>query len=276
FNLLDASEDNIKSLTNACSPATFGRGGEDVLDPSYRQALKLDKSNFATNFELKQYSNSNTGFNILNFVRNKLLDGDNEEKSITAELHKLNVYGKDAFFKEHKDTPQSTDMFASLVIAFPTPHCEGGELVLTHNDKSWTWDSASILKDVPKGSFAFIAFYSDVNHEVKPITAGDRLTLAYNLYLESNEPTERGDGDSNKEDISVDEKEFENALKAALDDPKFMESGGTLGFGLNFQYPINSGGLGSISKNLKGSDAMIKHVCERLGLDVHLRAVHQN
>ncbi|KAF8996746.1 hypothetical protein BDQ17DRAFT_1181614, partial [Cyathus striatus] len=257
-------------LFNACSPATFGRGGEDVLDPSYRKALKLDKSDFATNFELKQYSNSNTGFDILNCVRNKLLDGDNEEKSITAELHKLSVYGKDAFFKEHKDTPQSTDMFASLVIAFPTPHCEGGELVLTHSDKSWTWNSASILRDAPKGSFAFIAFYSDVNHEVKPITAGDRLTVTYNLYLESNKPKENGDHDS-KEEASVDEKEFENALKAALDDPKFMESGGTLGFGLNFQYPIKNKKLRSISKNLKGSDAMIRRVCERLGLDVHLR-----
>ena len=37
-------------LLQNCSPATFGRDGEEVLDQAYRKAGKLDNSQFCTNF----------------------------------------------------------------------------------------------------------------------------------------------------------------------------------------------------------------------------------
>ena len=40
----------LRALVNACQPATFGFGGKDVLDESYRKATKLDVSSFSTNF----------------------------------------------------------------------------------------------------------------------------------------------------------------------------------------------------------------------------------
>ena len=40
----------IKALLKHCTPATFGKDGEEVLDGSYREAVKLDKNQFSTNF----------------------------------------------------------------------------------------------------------------------------------------------------------------------------------------------------------------------------------
>lgn len=40
----------LSALVDACQPATFGFGGKDVLDESYRKATKLDASAFSTNF----------------------------------------------------------------------------------------------------------------------------------------------------------------------------------------------------------------------------------
>ena len=40
---------------NDSERATFGRGGEDVLDEGYRRAKKLDRWQFATNFHPAEY-----------------------------------------------------------------------------------------------------------------------------------------------------------------------------------------------------------------------------
>ena len=40
----------ISELLKDCSPATFGHKGQEVLDPSYRRAVKLDSHQFCTNF----------------------------------------------------------------------------------------------------------------------------------------------------------------------------------------------------------------------------------
>ena len=74
-------------------------------------------------------------------------------------------------------------MFGSLVVAFPVSH-EGGALVLRHKRKEWTWDSSEILAQRTNPlSVAYIAFYSDVEHEVMEVTSGNRVTLTYNLHF---------------------------------------------------------------------------------------------
>ncbi|KAL4795739.1 hypothetical protein BDV19DRAFT_362572 [Aspergillus venezuelensis] len=46
------SEDTaaLKHLVKDCEPATFGKGQEDVHDPEYRNAGKMDANKFATTF----------------------------------------------------------------------------------------------------------------------------------------------------------------------------------------------------------------------------------
>lgn len=72
-------------------------------------------------------------------------------------------------------------MLGSLVIVFPTPH-QGGELILRHKSREWTFDANALMTSRSSPSLAYAAFYSDIEHEVLKVTYGHRITLTYNLY----------------------------------------------------------------------------------------------
>jgi hypothetical protein len=67
-------------------------------------------------------------------------------------------------------------MFGSLVIVFPTQH-EGDSRKFRHGGREWTFDSAAMVKRQKDPTIAFAAFYSDIEHEVTPVTSGHRITL---------------------------------------------------------------------------------------------------
>ncbi|RDB15253.1 hypothetical protein Hypma_004841 [Hypsizygus marmoreus] len=266
INLADA-EKGLQALAEACQPATFGMDQRDVLDESYRKAGKLDTSHFATKLDLDK-------LHLMDRIRKQLLDGPDEFKSITAELYKLNVYGKDSFFKSHKDTPRGDSMFGSLVLVFPTQH-EGGSLVLRHGGKEWSVDSGVVLQEPKVPSVLYIAFFSDVDHEVTTVKSGYRVTLTYNLFFKG--PT-AGQPTLALSPVAPEDGVFEAALSSALKDAAFLPEGGLLGFGLSFQYPITpqfrATPLQDTLQRLKGSDAVIKRVCNKLALNVSLKAIY--
>ena len=91
----DLDNEAFPQLLVDCQPATFGRGGDDVLDESYRKAGKLDSTQFSSSFNIYESG-------ILDEVARWLLPGsltptktgqpDNQANcSISAELYKLNV-----------------------------------------------------------------------------------------------------------------------------------------------------------------------------------------
>lgn len=91
----DLDSEAFQQLLLDCQPATFGRGGGDVLDESYRKAGKLDSTHFSSSFSIYESG-------ILEQVARWLLPGSRactktEETgnqahcSISAELYKLNV-----------------------------------------------------------------------------------------------------------------------------------------------------------------------------------------
>ncbi|KAJ7093347.1 hypothetical protein B0H15DRAFT_776829 [Mycena belliarum] len=176
----NAPEEHLAEIAAACQPAPFGVNQQDVLDETYRKAGKMDLTQFAARLDV-----GTSG--LLDTISPDLLEGQNAAsgKIIRAEMYKLNVYGPGSFFKAHKDTPRGEDMIGSLVVVFPTAH-EGGELTLSHGGTTWTFDSATELAARAQAAgpaVAYVAFYSDVTHEVKPVRAGHRVTLTYNLFL---------------------------------------------------------------------------------------------
>ncbi|EEB97127.1 hypothetical protein MPER_03612 [Moniliophthora perniciosa FA553] len=181
INLANTSQADpqLASLKNVCEAASFGVGSQNVLDDTYRKALKLDTSQFATSFDL-----CNT--DILQKIQRHLVDTDTIlRRHVRAERYKLNVYEEGAFFKAHRDTPRAENMFASLVIVFPVKH-QGGTLVLSEKNHEWKFDAPQLLENSTPSEpeIAFVAFYSDTTHEVLPVTSGNRVTLTYNLYFE--------------------------------------------------------------------------------------------
>ncbi len=112
------------------------------------------------------------------------------------------------------------------------------------------------------------AFYSDVEHEVFPVTSGHRFTLTYNLYhtLPACHPTS----------LNITTSPLHKELQSALKTPHFMREGGTLGFFCRYQYVecesdkfLKFGG----APFLKGEDMIIYCVAESLGLSVQLKAI---
>ena len=164
-------------------------------------------------------------------------------------------------------------MVGSLVVVFPTPH-SGGELVLRHSEKEWKVDGASLVSSEPSPSITYIAFYSDVEHEVLKVTSGHRVTITYNLYLLPSpiEPRVPSVSISRNTAGLVD---FEGSLEVMLRDNTFFPKGATIGFGLRYQYPVTyNTQMEDLKERLKGSDARVWHACSNLGLEPKLRITY--
>lgn len=86
INFSDATPDELEQLAQACEPASFGVHHEQVLDESYRKAGKMDSECFASTLDLVRTD-------LVNIIRDCLLEGTQSTKNIKAELYKLNVYG---------------------------------------------------------------------------------------------------------------------------------------------------------------------------------------
>ena len=87
-----SSQQMFKRLLHHCDPATFGVGGRDVLDETYRKAAKLNASDFSTNFHPHDCG-------ILDSIQQILLPSTVKggqgiaigPQGVRAELYKLNV-----------------------------------------------------------------------------------------------------------------------------------------------------------------------------------------
>ncbi|KAJ7643435.1 hypothetical protein DFH06DRAFT_1301333 [Mycena polygramma] len=282
----NATEEHVVQLAAACQKATFGMDQTDVLDESYRKAGKKDRGQFAARLDV-------VASGILDAITPDILDGqkDDSDKVLRAEMYKLNVYGPGSFFKEHRDTPPADNMIGSLVVVFPTAH-EGGALTLSHGGTTCSFDSAAQLAahGLANGAVAYVAFYSDVTHAVEPVVAGYRVTLTYNLFLVDRPARIIAAG---ARIVPAPEQIFERALHSLLADSTFLPTGGLLAYGLAHQYPMPRHPEGAYTEEgrvtvarpsplphiltlLKGSDARIRTVSERLGLATHIKILYDS
>jgi hypothetical protein len=71
----------------------------------------------------------------------------------------------------------------SCALTFPFSN-KGGEFLLRHEKQELSFRySVDLLQDAFKDSCEWIAFYTNIEHEIKPVTAGYRVSLVYNLYF---------------------------------------------------------------------------------------------
>ena len=87
FPLALAAGGNLDQLIKDMQPATFGKGGQDVYDESYRKATKLDPDSFSTTFNPYELG-------IVDVIAQTLLPTlrhSKQTRSVRAELYKLNV-----------------------------------------------------------------------------------------------------------------------------------------------------------------------------------------
>ncbi len=164
------NEVQAKSLISMAHKAPFGKGNETVLDNNVRSAWEIIADKLT--FHGKQWATFLD--KILGHLKPEL---GIEDYAISAHLYKMLIYEKGDFFLQHKDSEKEKGMFGTLIIALPASHT-GGELVVSFDNKDEVIDFA---KDVSDYRFGYAAFYADCDHEIKPVTAGYRICLVYNL-----------------------------------------------------------------------------------------------
>ncbi len=168
------TDEQIAKLIAMAKPAAFGWKDQTIIDESVRKALGIPKS--YVRIPKKQWNAVITP--LLTYFKNQL--GLPRKSELTATFHSMNIYTEGCFFKPHQDSEKEEGMVATLVIILPTEY-EGGELLIDLNGKKTTIGHQT--HKVP--NYTLAAFYADCYHEVKPVTAGTRITLTYNLSLKN-------------------------------------------------------------------------------------------
>ena len=254
IKLPGATEADLLKFIEASSIASFGKGKKQVTDPSYRNAFKLDSEAFMTSFHLSSTT-------IVNEIESLMLPN----RCIRAEIHKLNSYCEGGYFKTHVDTPRSKEMFGSLVVCLPSQFSRG-TLVTHHHGCRVDFDWSSKIEDPLKIAIKWAAFFSDVEHEILPVTSGHRFTLTYNLYSASERLPLIPTGNP-----------FYHLLEKSVNTPHFLRGGGCLGFQCQYLYAFSDLSDGDFHQMLpfllKGPDYMVYSVARSIGLKVRVQPV---
>lgn len=216
----------VEALKRRARKASFGEGSSTRHDPRVRDGLQLSASGGA--FTVEGFDPEALG--ILATARAALCPRD--PSPLRAELYALNVYDSGGHFAPHKDTPRGDDMLGSLVIGLASLY-EGGDLVIVHRGatETYAWGGRRLGTEPHAG---WAAFFGDVDHEVRSVSSGTRITLSYILR--------RGEGAAL--DVAAPHAQTEalaDALSEALADRAFLPHGGVLGFSCFHLYAESPG-----------------------------------
>ena len=168
---LPLSKHDARAVISQARESPFGKGDQTLVDQTVRKSWELNPTQFQTRNPAWQsavqdiVSVAYQDFHLACGVAN-----------VKAELYKLLLYEEGAFFRSHQDSEKAPGMFGTLVICLPSLH-EGGLLKLQHNGKEVQFNAST---NSEFGS-SWAAWFSDVFHEVLPVTRGYRLVLTYNL-----------------------------------------------------------------------------------------------
>jgi len=157
-----------EALLAVAEQAPYGRGSDTLIDTEVRRTRQIGADRV-------HLGGRHWDQHLADIVA-RCAAGLGISEPVSAGFYKLLVYDTGSFFVSHRDTEKAPGMFATLVVVLPSLYT-GGELCIRHSERAVCLDLAS-----PEPSeVAYAAFYADCRHEVRPITAGCRLVLIYNL-----------------------------------------------------------------------------------------------
>ena len=247
----------IAALIQHAVRAPYGRGEDTVLDESVRKVWQLPP-------EKVRLGGKSWAANFDGILQQVVAGLGCEGMAVSAELYKLLVYDTGGFFLAHRDTEKAGGMFGTLVLVLPSPHC-GGELVLRHAGREVTVDMCS----AEVSEAGFVAFYADCEHEVRPITEGNRVCLVFNLVQD------RG-GKGKAATLDAPDYAQQAAGAAALLGKALAAEGGPAKIAWLLEHQYSPDGLSFAG--LKSADAarakVLVQAAERAGCAVHLGIVH--
>ncbi|KAI0058503.1 hypothetical protein BV25DRAFT_1891156 [Artomyces pyxidatus] len=248
-------------LRSVCNRAPFGKGQRTVIDTEVRDTWELDPSSI-------HFANPHWEPWVLDTVLRSVCTGLGVATNASlprCELYKLLLYETGSHFHAHQDTEKANGMFATIVIVLPSQF-EGGQVHVSHGVQHKVFDTSAV------SAFATstLSWYTDVVHEVKPVTSGYRLALSYNVIHAAPSPVPRLPG------LDAPMQALERVLRAWRHaDHIGADSGGEpppekLAHILHHQYSHANLSF----HQLKGSDAALvlglRDISDRLGFRVAL------
>ena len=247
----------IAELILQASRAPYGRGEETILDESVRKVWQLPP-------EKVRLGGKSWAVSFENILKQVIAGLGCEGMAVSAELYKVLVYDTGGFFLAHRDTEKAGGMFGTLVVGLPSAH-RGGELVIRQAGREVTVDMSRA--EISEVSFA--AFYADCEHEVRPITEGNRVCLVFNLiqHLKA-----KGGAGS----LLAPDYEKQIAAAARLLEKSLSAAGAPAKIAWLLEHQYSPEGLSFAG--LKSADAarakVLAQAAERAGCAVHLGIVH--
>ncbi|KAF5383237.1 hypothetical protein D9615_004868 [Tricholomella constricta] len=169
---LPLSTRDARAIIECSARAPFGHGERTVVDTKVRDTWEIEPAK--VKFDNPAWAD---------FVRTQVVRTVWEALGVApsavaprCELYKLLLYEEGSHFLPHQDTEKADGMFATVIIVLPSLYT-GGEVHVSHSS------STKVIELAPNSLLytSVLAWYTDVRHEVKPITSGYRLALSYNL-----------------------------------------------------------------------------------------------
>lgn len=183
---------DVEVLQKHATPSPFGRGEETVLDPTYRNGteLKADELAFSLQGDKKSHYIS-----FVIHIQDELATSMFVGKSVTLKLYKLAIYGEGGHFDWHRDSTHSDAHHGTVLVALNT-EWEGGDLMLRHQGVETVVNMHPTISHSKKSGDQLqpvvVAFYTDTEHKVMPVTKGTRLVLQYDVEAVEQAPRYRG------------------------------------------------------------------------------------
>jgi hypothetical protein len=252
---------DIDLILQESTPSSFGRGETTVLDTTYRSGKEIpaQKINFIAQPSYRYSWTSEEEIAAAMFVG----------KSVKVNFYKLAVYEEGGHLDWHMDTTHSDQHHATFLLALNTTW-EGGDLKLRRNGVETVLDMHP--KADRKGGIDLqaIAFYTDTEHKVEPVTKGIRIVLQYDVeVVGSGQPlTDEEDGEEvlfeNIEAISIIRKRYQKSSDALTADNEIItkitniitglaNGDEEVGFAMQHLYRKSS----ILPEFLKGADAQL-------------------
>ncbi|KAG1881171.1 hypothetical protein F4604DRAFT_1746875 [Suillus subluteus] len=125
---------------------------------------------------------------FVDYIQDELRTSMFVGKSVALKLYKLAIYGEGGHFDWHRDSTHSDAHHGTVLVVLNT-EWEGGELMLRHQGVE-TIVNMHPTKSVDKLRPVVVAFYTDTEHKVMPVTKGTRLVLQYDVEVVEQPPRE--------------------------------------------------------------------------------------
>jgi 2OG-Fe(II) oxygenase superfamily len=160
---------DIDLILQKSTPSPFGRGSENVMDPAYRSGREIPAADIGF-----------TNNTVLGDVRIDVKSGMFPGRKVEAKLYKLAIYEPGGHFDWHMDSTHSDKHHATLLVALNTSW-KGGDLVLRRNDIETHINLQPQFDEKGEPILQAVAFFTDTEHRVEPVTEGVRIVFQYDI-----------------------------------------------------------------------------------------------